>query len=88
MIELEGFGVAGGVEFSVSASADKVFGEDDREAEDFVEHRGEEWIGIVSAFGEPAEELLIHLRRGHQTVHVQSTSNLKSCHYQLDGLPE
>ncbi len=83
MVELEGFGVAGCVEFSMSASANKVFREDDGEAQDFVKHGGEERVGIVCAFRESAKELLIHLRRGHQTVHVQATGNLEACHCQL-----
>ena len=80
MVKLEGFGVAGGVQFPVSTSADEIFGEDDGKSEDFVEHGREERVGIVRALGESAKELLIHLRRGHQTVNVQATSNLEELH--------
>lgn len=83
MVELEGFGVAGCVEFAVSTSANEVSGEDDGEAQNFVKHGREERVGIVCAFGESAKELLIHLRRGHQTVYVQATGNLEACHCQL-----
>ena len=80
VVELHGFGVAGRVEFAVAAGADEVFGKDDREAEDFVKERGEEGIGILRAFGETAKKLLVHLRRGHQTVDVQTAGGLEELH--------
>ena len=80
VVELHGFGVPRGVEFAVASGADEVFGEDDGEAEDFVKEGGEKGAGILRAFGEAAKKLLVHLRRGHQTVHVQATGDLEESH--------
>ena len=80
MVELHGFGVAGCVKFAVAAGADEVFGEDYGKAENFVKEGGKEGVGILRAFGESTKKLLVHLRRGHQTVHVQATGDLEESH--------
>ncbi len=84
MVVLDGFGIAGRVKFAVSAGTDEVFGEGDGQAEEFVEHGGEEGVGIVCAFGESAKKLLVHFRSGHQTVHVQTTNDLEAGHVSFD----
>ena len=64
----------------MSAGANEVFGESNGQAKDFVEHAGQEGVGIVGTFGESAKELLVHFRSGHQTVHVQTANNLEARH--------
>lgn len=66
MVQLQGFGVASGVEFAQSTGAEKLFGQDDGETEDFVQEGGKIGILDLDTLRIFAEIFLIHLRRGHQ----------------------
>ena len=54
VVELEGFGVARGVQLPQFSGADEFFGEEDGEAEDLVEHGGEVGVVIAGVLGELA----------------------------------
>ena len=80
VVELQGLGVACGIETAKAASANELFGKEDGEAKDLVEFGGEEGIGTVCFFGKAAKELLIDLRRGHQRVEGDITEFLELSH--------
>lgn len=66
VVQLERFGVAGGIESTKASSADQFSGKEDGESENLIESGGHTGERIPRCFGESAKELLIDLRRGHQ----------------------